>query len=79
MKHRHSWKILCSHTPETIDRILLPIRKRGIKVLSFRYDQIDHAQASCIINFETEQETEDRIFKNMERIYDIQKVEIIKQ
>jgi acetolactate synthase II small subunit len=37
MKVRNNWQIECHHSPETIDRILLPIRKRGLSVISLSY------------------------------------------
>ena len=74
MKQKYSWKIECNHTPETIDRILMPIRKRGICVTSLNYEQKDVSNATCIVKFELEPEQCESIYKNMLRIHDIQQV-----
>jgi acetolactate synthase regulatory subunit len=70
-KEKNCWKIECSHTPETIDRILLPIRKRGIKVMSLHYQEKDSKTATCTIEFEVDSSDVDRVYKNMLRIHDI--------
>lgn len=70
-KEKNSWRIECNHTPETIDRILLPIRKRGLKVSSFRYEQKDAKNAVCTIEFDLELIEAERVYKNMLRIHDI--------
>lgn len=77
MKELYRWQINCKHTPETIDRILLPIRKRGICVKNLNYTQLDGKNASCIMEFETEPNAVDRIFKNMTRLEDIVEVIIL--
>lgn len=74
---RNNWTIECNHTPETIDRILLPIRKRGIKVMSLHYQQKDQTNATCSIEFEVDSSDVERVYKNMLRIHDIR--EVIKQ
>lgn len=74
MKEKYCWRVECSHSPETIDRILLPIRKRGLCVMSLNYQQQDSKNAICIIEFEIEPADGDRIYKNMQRIHDIQNV-----
>lgn len=74
MKEKYSWKIECHHTPETIDRILMPIRKRGISVTSLLYEQKDQNSATCIVKFELEPEQSESIYKNMLRIHDIKQV-----
>ncbi|MFN6944117.1 MAG: hypothetical protein ACK4ND_04150 [Cytophagaceae bacterium] len=71
MKEKFCWKIECAHTPETIDRILLPIRKRGLMVNSLNYAVVDAKTASCTIEFEVNPSETERIYKNMIRIYDI--------
>lgn len=73
-KEKISWKIECNHTPETIDRILLPIRKRGLKVTSLNYQQKDSKNATCILEFELDSIEAERVYKNMLRIHDIQTV-----
>jgi acetolactate synthase regulatory subunit len=68
------WQIDCAHTPETIDRILLPIRKRGLSVNSLSYQKKDNDNAVCTIEFEIDDSDIERVYKNMIRIYDIQGV-----
>ncbi|HSZ24746.1 MAG TPA: hypothetical protein VK766_03460 [Cytophagaceae bacterium] len=74
MKQLNRWQIDCTHTPETIDRILLPIRKRGLSVNSLSYEKKDATNAVCVIEFEIENSEIERVYKNMIRIYDIQVV-----
>ena len=77
MKVRNNWQIECNHSPETIDRILLPIRKRGLSVISLNYKHNQGLDATCIIEFETEENDVERIYKNMLRIQDIKSVQKI--
>ena len=70
-KEKNRWQIECSHTPETIDRILLPIRKRGISVMSLHYQQKDTKTATCTVEFEVDASDVERVYKNMLRIHDI--------
>lgn len=74
MKVRNNWQIECNHSPETIDRILLPIRKRGLSVISLSYKQAEDMNATCTIEFETEENDVERVYKNMLRIQDIKSV-----
>jgi acetolactate synthase regulatory subunit len=74
MKQVNRWQIDCTHSPETIDRILLPIRKRGLSVNSLSYQKKDDDNAVCTIEFEIEDTEIERVYKNMIRIYDIQGV-----
>lgn len=71
MKETFRWKIECKHSPETIDRILLPIRKRGISVNSFNYEKHGAESATCVMEFEIDPADSERIYKNMLRIHDI--------
>ena len=73
-KQLNRWQIECAHTPETIDRVLMPIRKRGICVESFSYQKTNEESAVCTIEFEMEGADLDRVYKNMLRIYDIQTI-----
>jgi acetolactate synthase regulatory subunit len=75
MIEKYSWKIQCNHTPETIDRIIMPIRKRGLSVISMDYKRGEEMTAVCHVEFEIEAAEYDRIFKNMLRIHDITKIE----
>ena len=74
MKVLNNWQIECPHSPETIDRILLPIRKRGLSVISLNYKQAEGLDATCTIEFETEENDAERVYKNMLRIQDIKSV-----
>ena len=74
MKVKNSWRIKCNHTPEVIDRILMPIRKRGLSVDSMSYDK-DGEFGNCQLQFEVEEDDAIRIYKNMMRITDILDVE----
>ena len=71
MKEKFSWKIECNHNSETIDRILMPIRKRGLMVNSLNYVQIDSRMATCTLQIEIEEAEYEKIYKNMLRIQDI--------
>jgi acetolactate synthase regulatory subunit len=75
MIEKYSWKIQCNHSPETIDRIIMPIRKRGLSVISMNYKRQDEKTAVCNLEFEIESSEYERIFKNMLRIYDITNIE----
>jgi len=75
MKINNQWKIICNHTPEVIDRIVMPIRKRGIGVKSMSYKQIDDKGGECQIEFESEEMDATRIYKNMIRVTDILEIE----
>ncbi|MCS6824384.1 MAG: hypothetical protein NZ529_08820 [Cytophagaceae bacterium] len=66
-----NWHIQCNHSPETIDRILMPIRKRGLCVNSFTYKKTNDQSATCSLEFEAEEADVDRIYKNMIRIQDV--------
>lgn len=71
---KNLWQIECNHTPETIDRVLLPIRKRGISVSKMSYEQKDAVNAVCTVEFEVDAADVERVFKNMIRLHDIQNV-----
>ncbi|MDX2190198.1 MAG: hypothetical protein SFY32_10060 [Bacteroidota bacterium] len=67
----NKWELLCWHTPETIDRIMLNIRKRGMMLESLDYKKIDAERAICVITFEDTWTSANRIFSNMQRIEDL--------
>jgi acetolactate synthase II small subunit len=69
-----TWKIECAHTPETIDRILMPIRKRAMTVESLQYKKTDSHNAQCILSFMSTSIEAEKIYKNMLRIYDIKNI-----
>lgn len=78
MKVKNQWRIECNHTPEIIDRIVMPIRKRGIGITKLNYEKEKKAdKGTCTLEFEVEELDGQRIFKNLLRITDILKVEII--
>ncbi|TAH25095.1 MAG: hypothetical protein EAZ07_07995 [Cytophagales bacterium] len=70
-KEKFTWQIDCQHTPETIDRILMPIRKRAMMVVELHYTQKTNDAALCKVVFEAEAAEAERIYKNMLRIIDI--------
>lgn len=74
MKVKNSWRIRCNHTPEVIDRILMPIRKRGLSIDHMTY-QRDGEFGNCQLDFELEEDDASRIYKNLMRITDILDVE----
>lgn len=74
MKTTNTWRIKCNHTPEVIDRILMPIRKRGLSIDKMNYER-ENAYGYCQLEFEVEEDDAIRIYKNMMRITDILDVE----
>ncbi len=74
-KVKCSLKIECHHSPETIDRIMLPIRKRGLSVSRFLYEQTNASEAICNLSFEIEEADIVRVYKNLIRQTDVIKVE----
>lgn len=70
----NKWEIMCAHTPETVDRIMINFRKRGLLVNTLVYEKIDEFTAKCVIEFEETPLNSSRIFSNMQRIYDIQSI-----
>ena len=74
MKVNNSWRIRCNHTPEIIDRILMPIRKRGLGVNKMSYEK-QGEEGLCTIDIEIEEDDASRIYKNLIRITDILEVE----
>ncbi|MFK7899257.1 MAG: hypothetical protein AB8B61_00725 [Cyclobacteriaceae bacterium] len=74
MKQNNEWEVVCNHTPEIIDRIVMPIRKRGICVKNLNYTQVDDL-GKCHIEFEAEKLDAVRIYKNMIRVTDILEVD----
>ncbi len=74
MKTKNYWKIRCNHTPEIIDRIIMPIRKRGLSIDAMTYKR-DGEQGFCELELEIEEDDATRIYKNLMRITDILEVE----
>ena len=71
MKELHTWHIACHHTPEMIDRILMPIRKRGMRITSLNYQRETDTTALCTVTFEEEAAIAEQVYKNMVRTLDI--------
>lgn len=76
MKINNTWRIRCNHTPEIIDRILMPIRKRGLSIDKMNYERQDQ-EGLCILELEIDEDDATRIYKNLIRITDILEVEKI--
>ncbi len=74
MKKQNFWKIRCNHTPEVIDRILMPIRKRGLSIDKMSYER-EGEFGNCVLEFEMDEADAVRIYKNLMRITDILEVE----
>jgi acetolactate synthase regulatory subunit len=75
---KNYWLIKCNHTPETIDRIMMQFRKRGLMINSLEYKKVDFTSATCKIEFEEVADQADKIYKNMLRSVDINGIEIAK-
>ena len=66
-----TWEVSCMHTPETINKIVMNIRKRGMSFESFTYKKVDAFKAICTIEFEDTPASADRIYANMHRLEDV--------
>ena len=67
----NTWSIECNHTPDIIDRILMQLRKRGMRADRFEYKKISNEKAECVIAFEDNPVNAERIFKNLLRTQDL--------
>ena len=76
---KNCWRIKCNHTPETLDRILAPFRKRGMALESVNYKRDSDFLATCLIEFEEDKENSGRILKNLMRTYDVQDIEVVSE
>ena len=74
-KEKFNWNIHCKHTPEIIDRILMPIRKRAMMVTSIEYHTTSATEAKCNMQFEADALEAEKIYKNMLRVVDIIHIE----
>lgn len=74
---RNYWRIKCSHTPETIDKIMLSFRKRGLMLEELHYKKTSANTAICELEFEEEFENAERIRKNTLRLEDILEIEVL--
>lgn len=73
----NTWKISCHHTPETVDKIMMNFRKRGMVVNKLEYRKVSEELAECIVEFEDTPLSSHRIYQNIQRIYDIIDVTIL--
>ena len=72
---KNSWQIKCKHTAETLDRVVMPFRKRGIAVDAFSYSKVSEEDALCTVEFVLEDELQlVRIYKNLVKTYDVNEV-----
>lgn len=78
METKNTWYIKCNHTPEVIDRILMPIRKRGLSISKMSYEQ-EGKFGNCTLEFIVDENDATRIYKNLMRIVDILEVEKIEE
>ena len=67
----NKWEIECQHSPETIDKIVMNFRKRGMSLNALQYKKLDEFKAVCTIEFEDTPASATRIFSNMQRLYDV--------
>jgi acetolactate synthase II small subunit len=74
MKINNTWRIRCNHTPEVIDRIVMPVRKRGLSIEKMTYER-DGVFGNCHLEFEVDEADANRIYKNLMRVTDILEVE----
>ncbi len=74
---KNYWLIRCNHTPETIDRIMMQFRKRGMTLNSLDYKKVDFVNATCTIEFDEEEVQASKILKNLMRTIDISEIEIL--
>lgn len=74
---KNFWRIKCKHTPETVDKIMLSFRKRGLMVDGLNYRKLTTDTSTCEVEFEEELENAERIRKNVLRLEDILEVEVL--
>lgn len=71
-KYVHSvWQINCRLTPEIIDRLVAPVRKRGLQVLQLSFEARPDHTACCTMGFESEPGQLHFIKSNFLRIEDV--------
>lgn len=74
---KNYWRIKCNHTPETVDKIMLSFRKRGLMVDELHYKKLSEEEATCEVEFMEEAENAGRIYKNIIRLVDIVEIEVL--
>jgi len=72
----NNWLIKCNHTPETLDRIMMHFRKRGLLVNEINYKALNAQQAECVVLFDEDKENASRIYNNIMRTVDVHTIEI---
>ena len=70
----NKWTIKCNHTPETIDRIMMHFRKRGLTVNELNYKALENKLSDCEIVFEEDALNAGRIYKNLIRTVDVNEI-----
>lgn len=68
------WQITCRLTPEIIDRLVAPVRKRGLQVLQLSFEAQANQTAKCTLTFESEAGHLHFIKSNFMRITDVMSV-----
>lgn len=74
---QNNWLIKCSHTPESLDRIMMSFRKRGLTLESVLYQRVDNDNATCKIVFEEDEIQAKRIYNNLIRLVDVYEINSI--
>ena len=70
------WLIKCKNTPETIDRIVMPFRKRGMKLSELKYASESEDFSQCEVVFMEESSKAKSIYNNLIRLVDIEAIDI---
>ncbi len=74
---KNYWRLKCLHTPETIDKIVMSFRKRGLMVDSLNYKKTEAGHAICDIEFVELPENAERIRNNALRLEDVLEIEVL--
>ncbi|MEY3416689.1 MAG: hypothetical protein RL711_327 [Bacteroidota bacterium] len=74
---QNNWLIKCSHTPESLDRIMMSFRKRGLTVESVFYQRVDDNNATCKVVFDEDETQAKRIYNNLIRLVDVHEISIV--
>lgn len=71
MHEKNHWKIECRNTPETLTRILGPLRKRGLQAEEVNYRTESAEKAYCELTFVCDSSQSSVIFSNLSRFEDV--------
>ena len=74
---KNCWRIKCNHTPESLDRIIMPFRKRGMTVEAVSYKNEGGEKATCVVEFMEDPIKAELIYKNLMRTVDVVGIEKI--